>query len=70
MCVCVCECVCECVFELQCLCSENRTEFSLTSSDLSIRLLFSYSHILTFLTFYAPCSKCILAYVPPVHVRI
>ncbi len=49
-----------CVCMLQCLRSENRTELSSFS-----RCQISYSHILTFLTFYTPCSKCILAYVPP-----
>ncbi len=59
-----------CVYALQCLRSENRTELS----SLLRRQIYPYvCSSLTptywhFLTFYAPCSKCILAYVPRVHM--
>ncbi len=55
---------------LQCLCSENRTE----SSSLLCRQIYPYvCSSLTptywyFWTFYETCSKCIIAYVLPVHM--
>ncbi len=59
-----------CVCMLQCLCSENRTE----SSSLLRRQIYPYvCSSLTptywyFWTFYETCSKCIIAYVLPVHM--
>ncbi len=59
-----------CESMLQCLRSENQTELSsLSRSQIypyaCSSLTPTYWH---FFTFYAPCSKCILAYVPPVHM--
>ncbi len=59
-----------CVCILQCLCSENRTK----SSSLLRRQIYPYvCSSLTptywyFWTFYETCSKCIIAYVLPVHM--
>ncbi len=59
-----------CVCMLQCLHSENRAQLS----SLLRRQIYPYvcsSHTPTYLhffMFYAPCSKCILPYVPSVHM--
>ncbi len=64
VCVCICVCVCVCV-------SAQKTGPNWVLSHRQIypyvcsSLTPTYWH---FWTFYAPCSKCILAYVPPVHL--